>query len=148
LLVRLGAALLCSVLCSCSDDPVATAASPLRLTATVSPNPLSAPSVAGDVFYDLELRASGSGSILLDRGDVQLLAASGAKVGHTQEFWMPSANCTVCTAEVRIAAGKSERWSRKRVHYVGGEAPVRLVYTLSWLDDRGPGTTIVEVPVR
>jgi hypothetical protein len=145
--VRLAAALVSGIfLFSCTDNQ--TAPTPLRLTGTISPNPLSAPATAGDVFWDVELRASGSGSVLLDRGDVQLLAASGAKVGHTQELWIPSANCTTCTKEWRIAAGTSQRWSAKRILYVGGEAPARMIYTLSYIDDLGPGSLTLEVPVR
>ena len=143
MLLRATVVLLSGILLStCSSSPT-----PLRLTGTVSPNPLPAPAAAGDVFWDVELIAFGSGSVLLDRGDVQLLAASGATVGHTQELWSPT-NCTVCTREVRIAPGTPQRWSGKRIHFVGGEAPVRFVYTLSYVDDLGPGTLTIDVPVR
>jgi hypothetical protein len=141
--LRATLALLSSILLStCANNPT-----PVRLTGTVSPNPLPVPAAAGDVSWDLELLAYGSGSVLLERGDVQLLAASGAKVGQTLEYWSPT-NCSVCTREVRIAPGTPQRWSGKRIHYIGGEAPVRFVYTLSYVDDLGPGTLSIEVPVR
>jgi hypothetical protein len=107
---RLAASLLFAVLaCSCADNP-----SPLRLVVTVSPNPISAPAGPGDVFYDLELRASGSGTVRVERGDVQLLDAAGAKVGHSRPFFSRSAGCSVCSTDVSIAAGRSEMESQLR----------------------------------
>lgn len=135
------------LLVGCEDNPVS--ATPQRLMVTVTPNPLAAPSEAGtDVLWDLRLSASGSGSILVERGDAQLLEASGAKVGQTLELWSRSTGCTVCSTDVRIADGRSESHIGRRVRYVGGGAPVRFVYTLSYVDDLGPGSTTVEVPVR
>jgi hypothetical protein len=138
------------LLCGCSDSASPTAPTSERLSAQISPNPLSAPTAPGDdVLWDVVLRANSSGSVVLDLGDAQLLSATGAKVGHTRELWIPTANCPTCTPEVRIAAGTSQRWSGKRVRYVGGEAPVKLVYTLTYLNDGGgTGSITVEVPVH
>ena len=142
--VRLVALALCALLlCSCADNP-----SPLRLTATVSPNPLPAPDAQGIVFWDLELRASGSGTVLVERGNVLLFNASGARVGESRPVYSRSAGCTVCSTDVTIASGRSERLSGNRAFYVGGGAPVRLVYTVYYSDDLGSGSTTVEVPVR
>ena len=145
MLVRFPAVLLCAILTyGCTDNP-----SPLRLTATVTPNPLAAPAAPGDdVFYDVELRNAGRGTILIERGNVQLLDASGARVGESRPVFSRSAGCSVCSGDVTIPAGRSERWSRNRAHYVGGGTPVRLVHTIFYSDDLGPGSTTVEVPVR
>ena len=145
MLVRLAAALFSVVLvCGCTDNP-----SPLRLTATVTPNPLAAPVTAGDdVFYDVELRNTGRATILIERGSVMLLDASGLRVGESRPVFSRSAGCSVCSGDVTIPAGRSERWSRNRAHFVGGGAPVRLVYTIFYSDDLGPGSTTVEVPIR
>jgi hypothetical protein len=151
MLVRLFAGLLGGVLlCSCTDSPVAATAptTPLRLGVTVTPNPLAAPAEPGDVVWDVQLRASGSGTILIQRGVVLLLDAAGVRVGETQQFWSRSAGCSVCSTDVTIAAGASARWSGNRVRYVGGGTPVKFVYTIFYADDLGPGSITVEVPVR
>ena len=149
--MRLCMALLSGVLlCACGNDPtVNPSATQLRLDGTISPSPLTAPTTAGDVFYNVELRASSRGSILLDQGDIRLLSATGLKVGQTLEIWTASPNCPTCTPEVRIPAGTSQRWTGKHALYVGGEAPTRLVYTLTYFsDDQGPGSLTLEVPIR
>jgi hypothetical protein len=139
-----GAFLSVSVLCGCGDDSMAIT-TPLRLTATVTPNPLPAPSGPGDVVWDLQLSASGSGSILILRGDAQLLDAVGRTVGQKQEFW---SRCSVCTTDLHVEPGRTTRFSGNQIRYAGGAPPVRFVYTISYEDDIGPGTTTVEVPIR
>jgi len=143
-MLRLAGALLSvSLLCGCGDNSVT--ATPLRLTAAITPNPLSAPSGPGDISWDLQLSASGSGSILILRADAQLLDSLGLTVGQKQEFW---SRCSVCTTDLRIEAGRTTRFSGNHIRHVGGAAPVRFVYTISYEDDLGPGTTTVEVPIR
>jgi hypothetical protein len=147
--VRLAAPLIVAVLaCTCSDNQVVPTATPLRLDVTVSPNPLTAPAGPGDIVWDVVLRASGSGTFLIERGSVQLFDASGAIVGETQEYWSRSAGCSTCTTDITIPAGGSARFSGKRVRYIGGGVPVRFIYTVFYSDRVGPGQTGVEVPVR
>jgi hypothetical protein len=141
--VRPATALLGAVLlCACADNP-----SPLRLTATLSPSPLPPPDAQGQVVWDLELRASGSGTVLVERAQVLLFNASGVRVGENRPLYSRSAGCNVCSTDVRIAPGRSERMSGNRSFYIGGGAPVRLVYTVYYSDELGPGSTTVEVPV-
>jgi hypothetical protein len=51
---------------------------------------------------------------------------------------------------LRLAGVKAGRTTRcgNQVRYAGDAPPVRFVYTISYEDDLGPGTTTVEVPVR
>jgi hypothetical protein len=51
---------------------------------------------------------------------------------------------------LRLAGVKAGRTTRcgNQVRYAGDPPPVRFVYTISYEDDLGPGTTTVEVPVR
>jgi hypothetical protein len=145
--VRLASALMSALLvCGCGDSP--TAATPQRLTAVITPSPLTAPDAPGEILYDLRLSASGSGSVLLLRSDTLLLTESGAKVGETRRIWGPSAGCNVCTTDVRIQPGRAELWSGQRVTFVGGPKPTRFVYTIEYQDDIGPASTSVEVPIR
>jgi hypothetical protein len=141
---RTATALLAAVLlCGCAaDNP-----SPLRLAATLSPNPLRPPDAEGWVFWDLELRASGSGTVLVEQATVLLFNAAGVRVGENRPFYSRSAGCTVCTTDVTIEPGRSTRFSGNRSFYVGGGAPVRLVYTVSYTDDLGKGSATAEVPV-
>jgi hypothetical protein len=142
--VRPAAALLGAVLlCGCADNNP----SPLRLTATISPSPLQPPDAQGQVFWDLELRASGKGTVLVESAQVLLLNASGVRVGENRPLYSRSAGCSVCSTDVRLAPGRSERIIGNRSFYVGGGAPVRLVYTVYYSDDLGPGSATVEVPV-
>ena len=140
---RTATALLGAVLLyGCADNP-----SPLRLTATLSPNPLRPPDAEGWVFWDLELRASGSGTVLVEQATVLLFNAAGVRVGENRPFYSRSAGCTVCTTDVTIEPGRSQRFSGNRSFYVGGGVPVRLVYTVFYTDDLGKSSTTVEVPV-
>ena len=132
---------------ACGDNP--TRATPQRLTVTVTPNPLAAPSAPGtEMLWNSQLSATGTGSILLERSYAQLLDASGTRVGQSMQLWSRSAGCTSCSTDVRIADGQSESYMGQRIRYVGGGTPVRFVYTLSFVDDLGPGSTSVEVAVR
>ena len=140
---RTATALLGAVLlCGCADNP-----SPLRLAAAISPNPLPAPDAQGIVFWDLELRASGSGTVLLQRASVLLFNASGVRVGESTPLYSRSAGCNLCSTDITIPPGRSERQIGNRSYYIGGGAPVRLVYTVYYSDDLGQGSTTVEVPV-
>jgi hypothetical protein len=53
----------------------------------------------------------------------------------------------VCSTDITIASGRSEQQIGNRAYYVGGGAPVRLVYTVYYSDDLGAGSSTVEVPV-
>jgi hypothetical protein len=122
---------------------------PTRLTATVTPNPMRAPGAPGTrLSWNLELRAAGSGSVLLGRGYARLVDSAGRVVGSAVEIWSRSAGCTSCSTDVRIEDGSSRTFTDKQIVYVGGEAPVRFLYTLSFVDDLGDGSTTVEVPVH
>lgn len=131
---------------SCGGNP-STDPSPLRLGVSVSPNPLPQPDAAGNIFWNLDLRASGSGTVLLERASVQLFDASGARVGDTQMFYSRSAGCSVCPSDFTIPSGVSHRFNNDRVKSIGAGAPVRFVFTAFYSDDLGAGSTTVEVPV-
>lgn len=130
----------------CGGSP-STDPSALRLQAVVSPNPLLPPDPDGNVVWNVDLRASGSGTVLLERTNVLLVDASGARVGEVQGFFSRSAGCSVCSTDVTIPAGGAQRFSNNRVKAVNAGTPVRLVYTAFYSDDLGPGSTSVEVPV-
>jgi hypothetical protein len=142
---RIAAALLGAVLLTACSNPMAAAPTPVRLAATITPNPMTAPEAGGDIVWNLELRAAGSGSVLIQRATVRLLDAAGAVVGETNEFW---SGCSVCSGEVRMNAGSSATYSGRRARYLGGGRPTRFIYTLTFVDDLGPGSTTAEVPVR
>lgn len=130
----------------CGGTP-STDPSPLRLGVSVTPNPLPRPDAAGNIFWNLDLRASGSGTVLLERASVQLFDASGARVGDTQTYYSRSAGCSVCPTDFTIPSGVSHRFNNDRVKSVGASTPVRFVFTAFYSDDLGPGSTTVEVPV-
>jgi hypothetical protein len=143
LVILVGAVLFSGCGSNPSSDP-----SPLRLGASVSPNPLSRPDAEGNVFWTLDLRASGSGTVLVERADVLLLDAAGARVGETKVFYSRSAGCSVCTTDLTLASGVSRRFNNDRVKLArGGGTPVRFVYTVFYSDDLGSGSITVEVPV-
>jgi hypothetical protein len=133
------------VLGGIGQEPAATP----RLTATITPNPMRAPGAPGArLSWTLEVRATGSGSVLLGRGYARLMDAAGRVVGSTVEIWSRSAGCTSCNTDVWIEDGSSRTFTDKQIVYVGGEAPVRFLYTLSFVDDLGDGSMTVEVPVH
>jgi hypothetical protein len=142
LAVLLGAVLLCG----CGGNP-STDPSALRLGVSVSPNPLSPPDAEGNIVWNLDLRASGSGTVLVERASVQLFDASGARVGAKQVFYSRSAGCSVCPADFTIPSGVSHRFNNDRVKSVRASTPVRFVFTAFYSDDLGSGSTTVEVPV-
>jgi hypothetical protein len=135
--------------CSESTSGVTAPSGAAHLTAAVTPSPLTAPTEAGtDMFWNLELRA-GSSNVTVIEADVQLLDASGLIVGHTKELWSQSAGCSVCSGEWTISARSAPTFTGRRVRYVGGGRPAKFVYRLSFFaEGSGPGTTMVEVPVR
>jgi hypothetical protein len=132
------------------DDGTVTAPTPaFQLTAIVSPNPMTAPAEPNtDLLWNLELR-TGSSAVTIVQADVQLLDASGLIVGHTKELWSQSAGCSVCSGEWQMKAGSAATHIGRRVRYIGGGRPATFVYNLSFFaEGAGPGTAIVEVPVR
>jgi hypothetical protein len=136
-----------ALISGCHGDPVFTA--PLRLTATITPNPLRAPTRPGaGILWDLELKAEGSGSVLLERGYARLVDAAGRVVGSTLENLSRSAGCTTCDSDLRIEDGASMTFNDKQIVYVGGAPPARLIYTVSFSDRLGKGSTTVEVPLH
>ena len=136
-----------TVFYGCEGTP--TAAAPARLTATVTPNPMRSPAgPASSLLWSLELRAMGSGSILLQRGYARLVDSAGRIVGSNVELWSRSAGCTSCKTDLRIEDGMSRIFDDKPIVFVGGEAPIKFVYTLSFVDDLGDGSVTVEVPVH
>ncbi|HEU4692916.1 MAG TPA: hypothetical protein VFS23_31355 [Vicinamibacterales bacterium] len=145
---RIAAVLLSgAVLSGASNYPMFTA--PLRLTATITPNPLRAPARPGaGILWDLELKAEGSGSVLLERGYARLVDAAGRVVGSTLENLSRSAGCTTCDTDLRIEDGASMTFNDKQIVYVGGAPPARLIYTVSFSDRLGKGSTTVEVPLH
>jgi hypothetical protein len=125
------------------------AAAPARLTATITPNPMRSPSGPGSaLLWNLELQASGSGSILLQRGYARLVDSAGRVVGSNVELWSRAAGCESCKTDVRISDGTSRTFSDKPIVYVGGDPPAKFLYTLSFTDDLGDGSITAEVPVQ
>ena len=148
---RLTAIVVCSALfvAACGDEGTTTAPTPARLSAIVTPNPMTAPTEAGsDLLFNLELRAGTSGMVSIQEGDAQLLDANGTIVGRTKQFWSQESGCAICPPQVRMDAGSSATYSGHRLRYVGGGRPVRFTYTLSFVDDFGPGSAMLEVAVR
>ena len=145
---RIAAVLLIgAVISGVSDYKVFTA--PLRLTATITPNPLRAPARPGaGILWNLELKAEGSGSVLVERGYARLVDAAGRVVGSTLEHLSRSAGCTTCDTDLRIEDGASLAFTDKQIVYVGGSPPIRLIYTVSFTDNLGKGSTTVEVPLH
>jgi len=131
----------------CDGNP--TAAAPARLTVTVTPSPIGSPPGPGStLLWNLELRATGSGSVLLQRGYARLVDSAGRIVGSNVELWSRSAGCTSCKTDHRIEDGTSRTFDDKPLVFVGGDPPVKFVYTLSFVDDLGDGSTTIEVPVH
>jgi hypothetical protein len=136
-----------AVFYGCDGNPASATAA--RLTATITPDPMRSPAGPGSsLSWNLELRAAGSGSVLLERGYARLVDASGRVVGSDIELWSRSAGCASCATDLRIEDGGSKAFRDKRIVYVGGEAPVRFIYTVSFVDDLGSGSTTVEAPVH
>ena len=136
-----------AVFYGCDGSP--TAAAPVRLTATVSPNPMRSPAGPGSsLLWALELKASGSGSILLQRGYARLVDSAGRVVGSNIELWSRAAGCESCKTDVRIDDGTARTFDDKPIVFVGGESPAKFMYTLSFTDDLGDGSVTVEVPVH
>jgi len=132
---------------SCDGSP--TAAAPARLTVTITPNPMRSPSgPGGSVLWNLELKAAGSGSILLQRGYARFVDAAGRIVGSNVELWSRAAGCESCKTDVRIDDGTSRTFDDKPIVFVGGEPPAKFIYTMSFTDDLGDGSVTVEVPVH
>jgi len=148
-LLRCALAISCAALLAACSDNHAAAPTPARLSATVTPNPMAAPTEGGsDLLFNLELRAGRSGTVSLQEGDAQLLDASGALVGRTKNFWSQESGCAICPPQVRLDAGSSATYSGHRVRYIGGGKPARFIYALSFVDDYGSGSVTIEVPVR
>ena len=103
---------------------------------------------ASTLLWSLELKASGSGSILLQRGYARLVDSAGRIVGSNVELWSRAAGCDSCKTDIRIDDGASRTFDDKPIVFVGGDAPTRFVYTLSFTDDLGDGSVTVEVPVH
>ena len=142
-------ALSATLVWGCGESVGPTSATPTRLTASVTPSPLSAPSAPGsDLTWNVKLSAEGSGSILIERAEARLLDGAGIEVGRVDEYWSRSAGCSVCTTDVRVSEGSSASWSGKRIRYVGGGRPIRFVFTIFFVDDLGSGSTRTEVPVQ
>lgn len=136
-----------AVFYGCEGNP--TAAAPARLTATVTPNPMRSPAgPASTLLWNLELKASGSGSVVLQRGYARLVDAAGRIVGSNVELWSREAGCESCKSDILITDGASRTFEDKPIVYVGGEPPAKFVYTLSFTDDLGEGSITVEVPVH
>lgn len=136
-----------AVLYACDGSP--TIAAPARLTASVSPNPMRSPSGPGSsLLWSLELKASGSGSVLLQRGYARLVDSTGRIVGSNIELWSRAAGCESCKSDIRINDGTSRTFDDKPIVYIGGDSPAKFVYTLSFTDDLGDGSVTVEVPVH
>ena len=95
-LLRCALAISCAALLAACSDNHAAAPTPARLSATVTPNPMAAPTEGGsDLLFNLELRAGRSGTVSLQEGDAQLLDASGALVGRTKNFWSQESGCAI-----------------------------------------------------
>ena len=136
-----------AVFYACDGSP--TAAAPLRLTAAIRPNPMRSPAGPGSsLLWTLELKASGSGSILLQRGYARLVDSAGRIVGSNVELWSRAAGCESCKTDVRIDDGASRIFDDKPIVFVGGDPPAKFMYTLSFTDDLGDGSVTVEVPVH
>ena len=136
-----------AVFYACDGNP--TAAAPARLTATVTPNPMRSPSgPASTLLWRLELRAAGSGSILLQRGYARLVDSAGRIVGSNVELWSRAAGCESCKTDIRIDDGTSRTFDDKPIVYIGGDPPAKFIYSLSFTDDLGDGSVTVEVPVQ
>jgi hypothetical protein len=103
---------------------------------------------ASTLLWSLELKASGSGSILLQRGYARLVDSAGRIVGSNVELWSRAAGCDSCKTDIRIDDGTSRTFDDKPIVFVGGDPPVKFVYTLSFTDDLGDGSVTVEVPVH
>jgi len=136
-----------AVFYGCDGNP--TAAAPARLTVTVTPSPMRSPAGPGStLLWNLELRAAGSGSVLLQRGYARLVDSAGRIVGSNVELWSRSAGCTSCKTDIRIDDGTSRTFDDKPLVFVGGDPPAKFVYTISFVDDLGDGSTTIEVPVH
>jgi hypothetical protein len=136
-----------AVFYGCDGNP--TAAAPARLTITVTPSPMRSPAGPGStLLWNLELRAAGSGSVLLQRGYARLVDSAGRIVGSNVELWSRSAGCTSCKTDIRIDDGTSRTFDDKPLVFVGGDPPAKFVYTISFVDDLGDGSTTIEVPVH
>ena len=132
---------------ACDGSP--TAAAPARLSATVTPNPMRSPAGPGSsLLWNLELKASGSGPILLQRGYARLVDSAGRVVGSNVEVWSRAAGCDSCKTDVRIDDGATRTFDDKPIVYVGGDPPAKFMYTLSFTDELGDGSVTVEVPVH
>jgi len=131
----------------CDGNP--TAAAPVRLTVAVTPSPMRSPAGPGStLLWNLELRATGSGSVLLQRGYARLVDSAGRIVGSNVELWSRSAGCTSCKSDLRIEDGTSRTFDDKPLVFVGGDPPAKFVYTISFVDDLGDGSITIEVPVH
>jgi len=131
----------------CDGNP--TAAAPARLTVGVTPSPMRSPAGPGStLLWNLELRAAGSGSVLLQRGYARLVDSAGRIVGSNVELWSRSAGCTSCKSDLRIEDGTSRTFDDKPLVFVGGDPPAKFVYTISFVDDLGDGSITIEVPVH
>ena len=131
----------------CDGNPAS--ATQARLTAIVTPNPMRSPAGPGtDLSWNLELRAAGSGSVLVERGYARLVDAGGRIVGSSIDLWSKSAGCSSCSTDLRIEDGSSMTFDKKQITYIGGESPARFVYSVSFADDLGKGSTTVEVPIH
>lgn len=146
---RIAAVLLTGAVLMAADGSSPTTAAPARLTAAITPNPMRSPSGPGSsLLWSLELKASGSGSILLQRGYARLVDSAGRIVGSNVELWSRAAGCESCKTDIRINDGTSRTFDDKPIVYVGGDPPAKFVYTLSFTDDLGDGSVTVEVPVH
>jgi hypothetical protein len=144
---RIAAVVVGAVLYGCDGSP--TAAAPARLTVMVTPSPMRSPAGPGStLLWNLELKAAGSGSILLQRGYARLVDSAGRIVGSNVELWSRAAGCTSCKTDILIDDGTSRTFDDKPIVFVGGESPVKFVYTLSFTDDLGDGSVTLEVPVH
>lgn len=136
-----------AVFYSCEGSP--TAAAPARLTVTITPSPMRSPQGPGStLLWSLELRAAGSGSVLLQRGYARLVDSAGRVVGSNVELWSRSAGCTSCKGDLRIDDGMSRTFDDKPIVFVGGDPPAKFVYTITFVDDLGDGSITIEVPVH
>jgi|SRR5688572_12643569 hypothetical protein len=142
--VVLGATILSA--CGESGSPTFT---PSQLVVSINPNPLSAPSAPGvDLTFDVALQVVGSGSFLILGAEARLVDAALAEVGRTNEFWSRASGCATCSTDVRLKGNDRVTFGGKRVRFVGGASPVRLLYTVSYEDSFGSGTATTEVAVR
>jgi hypothetical protein len=136
-----------AVFYGCDGNPISAA--PVRLTVTITPSPMRSPAGPGStLLWSLELRAEGSGLVVLQRGYARLVDSAGRVVGSNVELWSRAAGCDSCKTDIRIDDGMTRTFDDKPIVYVGGDPPAKFVYTLSFTDDLGDGSTTVEVPVQ